>query len=189
MKRFIFPMAMMACTAAFAQQPAAVNSGTAPGPIAPRSTVIIEGKATKEQVLKAIAAFRRDPLAARTDGTSALILNFAEASPDVQVEMGPKVLPWMNEPVNDKYGEVLMAAFVAGDVRSQLESHRAKDDAMAGALQVIDTYQQLRKKDPSVRSVSVEKWIALQAQGKLRAELDIRVPPLEPAAAPAPEVK
>jgi hypothetical protein len=101
-----------------------------------------------------------------------LIMSYAEDSAEVHLAVGPKVAPFMEEKAEAKYAPLLLAAFVAGDLRSQLEGHNSKDDPMAGALQVIDTYEFLRKQDASVHFASVEQWITLQKQGKLRDYLE-----------------
>ena len=168
MKTYIYMLGLMAVCAAggFAQdvQPPAKET-TADAP---------DVKVTKDEVLKAIASFRRDPSGAKESGVAQTIFNFADQSPDVHIALGERDTPWSGDKLDEKYSALLLTAFLAGEVRSQLEAHAAKDDPMAGALQVIDTYQLLKKADAKFRSPGVEQWIVLQSQGKLRAELEVK---------------
>lgn len=151
--------------AALAQQaqPPSPPSQTGAGKDSPKIVV------TNEQILKVIALFRQDPAKAIDQGAGRLILDFAEASPDVEIKVTTEVMPWMGDSKPDpKQSSVMLAAFFAGEIKSQLESHTTKDDAMAGVLQMIETYQQMKKVDPAFHFDAVEKWITLQSQGKLK---------------------
>lgn len=151
--------------AMFAQQAQspAPPSQPAPGKDSPKIVV------TNEQILKVITLFRQDPAKAIDQGAGRLILDFAEASPDVEIKVSTDVMPWMGDSKPDpKQSSVMLAAFFAGEIKAQLESHTTKDDAMAGVLQMIETYQQMKKVDPAFHFDVVEKWITLQSQGKLK---------------------
>lgn len=129
---------------------------------------------SKEDVLKIISEFRKDPHGAMEKGRGALILAFAEQSKEVQISINGNVLSWSKDDIDPAIGSVLLTAYIAGEIQAQLSAHLAKDDPMAGALQVIDTYQQMKKADSKLRVPSVEQWITLQAQGKLRAALETK---------------
>jgi len=131
-----------------------------------------EDHVTQDVALKSISTFREDPESERGHVAAAIIVRFAKESPDVEVTAGPGFLPWMSAKPLPKESSTLLAAYIAGSVRSQLESGRTKNDALAGEEQVIETYLKLQKNTPSLHIDAVEKLIDLQKQGKLKEYLD-----------------
>ena len=130
-----------------------------------------DDKVTKEVALKSIATFREDPESERAHVAAAIIVRFARESPDVEVTAGKRYLPWMDTQPIPKASSILLAAYIAGSVRSQLESGQAKNDPLAGEEQVIETYRKLQQTNPDLRIEAVEKLIELQKQGKLKEYL------------------
>ncbi len=127
-----------------------------------------QGKVSKDDARRAIAIFRRDPLNAQGEMTQPIILTFAKDSPDVEVSLSDKRLAWFgNSSVAEDTRQVLLVAYVAGDVQSQLDNGKAKDNPVAAAEQVIATYAQLKHSNPELRVREVEELIRLQKQGKL----------------------
>jgi hypothetical protein len=125
---------------------------------------------TKHEALKAIAAFREDPLSDLGRGAGALIITFADEDHDVSVRISPKTVPFLsNKSIPQEIVSTLLVAFTAGNIDSQLLRNEKKDDSYSGVLQVIETYRQLQKKKPKLRIAEVEKFIDLERQGKLRA--------------------
>ncbi len=130
---------------------------------------------SKDTVRQAITIFRQNPASAQADLARGLIVRFADASPDVSIAVSPRVLPWLNDSkVPKETGNILLTAFVAGDTRAQLDRGKAKDDPLAGTEQVIATYRQLQKGQPSLKVPEVERFIELRKQGKLAEHLQAR---------------
>lgn len=129
----------------------------------------------RETVRKAITIFRRTPANQQGSMVRPIILRYAQESPDVEVLVSPKLLPWLdtNGKGHEEAGAVLLTAYVAGNVQSQLEKRKMKDDPVAGTEQVIATYRQLQKTKPRLRIMEVEKLIDLQRQGKLVKHLEM----------------
>ena len=154
---------------------AAVLGLTAVAPSLPaatldRSMTQQQGKGTvsKEDARRAIAIFRRDPLNSQGEMTRPIILKFAEDSPDVEISLSDKRLSWVgNKSVPEETSQVLVVAYVAGDIQSQLDSGKTKDNPVAAAEQVIATYGQLKRANPDLRVREVEELVRLQKQGKL----------------------
>ena len=133
-----------------------------------RSATQSKGGVSKEDARRAIAIFRRDPLNAQGEMTRPIILTFAKDSPDVEVSVSEKRLAWVgNSSVPEETSQILLVAYVAGNVQAQLDSGKAKDEPVAAAEQVIATYGQLRRAKPDLRVREVEELIRLQKQGKL----------------------
>ena len=128
---------------------------------------------SKDVAQKAIDLFCADPLSADADGEAAIILNFAQASPKVEINITPKACPWFEDKATPvKYSAKLLGAYTAGNVKSQLASGQMKNDSYAGVLQVIATYQQIQKRDPNLKLPGVEHLIELANQKKLKEYLE-----------------
>ncbi len=127
----------------------------------------------KDTVRKAITIFRRTPSNQQGSMVRPIILRFAQESPDVEIVVSQKFLPWIGvNKVREEAGAVLLTAYVAGNVQSQLDKNKTKDDPVAGTEQVIATYRQLQQTQPRLRITEVEKLIDLKRQGKLAKHLE-----------------
>ena len=125
---------------------------------------------TRQTVLDAIMTFRVDPLSENAREAGAVVLQFVDQSHDVLVKISSKTLPFLsNRSVPEKYRATLLAAFVVGNVDSQLLRHQKKDDSYAGLLQLIESYRQMQRKNPKLRIIEVEKFIEMQNRGELKA--------------------
>ena len=105
---------------------------------------------------------------------ASVILRFAEESPDVEVEISPQALPWLNVKPSPEHSAILLTAYMAGTIRSQLERGVTKNDSLAGAEQVIETYQQLKKIEPGLRIAEVKTLIDVKHRGKLKEYLEAK---------------
>lgn len=118
-------------------------------------------------VRQAIERFRAEPTSAAGRRSAAMIVKFAEKSPLVDVVIGPKSVPWLSEQVDSSLSTLLLAAFVAGNVQSQLDRRVRKDDTRAGVEQVLETYAKIRRSEPKFRVASIDKLAELKASGGL----------------------
>ena len=88
------------------------------------------------------------------------VMQFIANSPDVMVVMGPALQGLAVGPeVPDDAGPLLLAAYVAGNTKSQLELGRKEDDPIAGFRGLLRTYASLRESS----GLSLPKADALQA--------------------------
>ena len=127
---------------------------------------------TREEALKAIADFAQSPASKEGKAAAATIVTFAEDSEDVLVRISPAALPWVGEGKNYKFGPILLAAYVAGNVESQLNSGKKGNDSYAGIQQVMKTYAQLKKTDKTLSIPEIQKFIDLEAKGELKKYLE-----------------
>jgi hypothetical protein len=127
---------------------------------------------TKETALKAIMMFRDDPLSENGQAAAALIVDFVDKNHDVLVALNKKAFPVFGAPgVSQKETSLLLAAFAAGNVDSQLLRGVKKDDAYAGDLQLIQTYRQLQKRNSKLKIAAVEKMAEMEQRGELKRYL------------------
>jgi hypothetical protein len=127
---------------------------------------------SREQALQAISVLEKNLLSPQAADAAKTVVVYAQLSDDVLVDIGPEQLPWISEEWGlDKDREVslhslLVAAFVAGNVKPQIKNEKAEDDTYSGWLFAIETYHRLRSKE-NFRSPSIEALSKLQAEGKL----------------------
>lgn len=121
------------------------------------ATPLLADAPAKADVLKAIAAFKADPLAPTPNQNFNTVLKFATDSPEVQIEMGPKTCPWVGEEPKSEWQGYLLAAYLVGNVEAQLKAGKAADQVQAGHVLVKSTYALIRQKDPKYKSAAVEK--------------------------------
>lgn len=128
----------------------------------------------EETAWEAIKDFKADPLGAADRGAAATIIDFTEASQAVAVSIGPKSVPWLHKKQVDRRPSVLLAAYVAGNIESQLNRRVKEDDPYAGVLQAIATYRQLQQNDPDYRVDELEALTQLEKDGRLKAHLEAK---------------
>lgn len=121
-----------------------------------------------EEVLKAIQVFSRSPQSEEGRLAASTITRYANASDDVAVSLTPEIVPWFGIPKPPKHSGTLLAAFIAGNVKSQVEKKTKGDDSHAGLQQVIKTYAQLKESDKSYSVPEVEKFVELESKGELK---------------------
>lgn len=126
---------------------------------------------TRAEVLQAIARFRAEPQGAAGLSNTTPILRFVLQSPEVVVSVSPKVTPFFQEPHDQPTKSRLLAAYGAGNVLAQFARQEKKDQPLAGVKQLIETYRQLQRSHPGLKSAGIEQLIELQKQGRLEAYL------------------
>ena len=127
---------------------------------------------SKHDALVAISVLEKSLTGSQAVDAAKTIVTYAQVSDDVMVDIGPDEIPWVSE----KWGlgeerelacqSMLLAAFVAGDIRSQIKNDRAEDDTYSGWVFAIDAYKRLRAKS-AFRSPSIELLSKMEANGTL----------------------
>jgi hypothetical protein len=130
---------------------------------------------TRHEVLAAIAVLENDVTSADAIAAAATVARFGQESDDVLITVGAETLPWVQTDVPEaeaKIRALLMAAYFAGDIKSQLEKHRPVDDPYRGWLSVIRAYRQILKKHPDMVIPEVEELARKEKAGTLKHEAD-----------------
>ena len=128
---------------------------------------------SRQQALDAISVLEKNPTGPQATQAAKTVVVYAQMSDDVMVDIGPEQLPWASEEWGlDKERELslhslLVAAFVAGDVKTQLRNDKAEDDTYSGWLFALEAYRRLKARE-DFRSPSLEALSKMQADGKLR---------------------
>ena len=133
------------------------------------------GQISKDAALKAIANFENAPLGDDGKDAAAIITRFATESKEVYITISMKILTWLkNDDETDPYYQfraVLLAAYLSGNVKSQLIQGAAKDDPYAGLLQVLRTYNQLKIADSGFKLSEIETLQDLKNNNRLKAHI------------------
>ena len=127
---------------------------------------------TRDEALQAIAALEADPLAFEKAGQFGQIVKFAEASDDVVVSVDSDLLPFFIEANRNRHSPLLIASFIGGNVRSQLNRKVAQDDSYAGLVMLLKTYDAIRAAEPDYDDPEIDKLKALEKDGKLKAYVE-----------------
>jgi hypothetical protein len=130
---------------------------------------------THREVLAAIAVLEDDVTSADAVGAAATVARFGQESDDVLITVGAETLPWVQSDApaaESKVRALLMAAYFAGDIKSQLEKHRPVDDPYSGWLAVIKAYHQILRKQPDMVIPEVEELVKKEKAGTLKHEAD-----------------
>jgi hypothetical protein len=128
---------------------------------------------SKQDVLVAISVLEKNIAGPEAAEAAKTVVVFAQESDDVMVDIGPEQLPWVGEHWGlEKAQEqanqsLLLAAFVAGNVRAQLKAEKAEDDTYSGWVFAIDAYKRLRARDP-FRSPAIENLRKMEEAGTLQ---------------------
>jgi hypothetical protein len=128
---------------------------------------------SRREVLAAIAVLDKDVTGADALKAAVTVTRFGKESETVLINVGPETLPWVQTDTPGPEATIramLMAAYFAGDIKSQLEKRRAEDDPYRGWLAVIKAYHQIRQKQPEVVIPEVEELTRKEQAGTLEQE-------------------
>ena len=123
---------------------------------------------TAAETAELITTFSQAPLSLRGRAAAAEIVRFAKESPDHEVALRSKVLPWLRAGEKPQHSELLLAAFVAGDLREQLRLGRGKSQPYAGAVAMIEIYRKIQAKEKGYRVEAVDRLVDLEKEGQLK---------------------
>jgi hypothetical protein len=125
---------------------------------------------SKADALEAIAVFSKDPSSKEGFAAGATILAYAKSSDSVHVYLSKDALPWLKDQNADDADtrDMLVTAYLAGNLRSQITKGNSYDDPYAGWQQVFLTYAQLKAINPTVKFSEVDDLKEKDKNGSLR---------------------
>ena len=123
-------------------------------------------------VRRALATFSERPLSEAGADALALVVAFAEASDAVSITVSEGLAPWVADPHAAAHSDLLLGAYVAGSVRSQLDSGVKRHDPWCGLLQVFAVYRELQAAQPEFESPPIESLLNRHRRGMLAAHLE-----------------
>lgn len=131
----------------------------------------------KEIVYSSMKTLEENPSDEGSQMAAQALLKFTEDSPDVIVILDERVLAPIITAFNreDKAQkeklDILIASFLGGNAKAQLEKDICTDMPLAGAVSMIKTYKALKKADASMSVPLIEKMIESDGKGELEKYL------------------
>jgi hypothetical protein len=119
----------------------------------------------EKQFRQAAHLLQEDPLAEKATTYAKAIVIFTAETPKAVVVMGKGDTKWLGD--HKKYSPLLMAAYMSGNARSQLDSGILRNDRYAGLLTLFKVYRMLREKDADFKIAEVEELLKLHGENKL----------------------
>lgn len=99
---------------------------------------------TPKLARKAISIIENDPLGEAGEAAVAAIIQFSFESEEVLIQIDEEITSLLALSTENKHGKLLLAAFIAGNVKAQLETGVCEDRREAGIAQLIATYNYLK---------------------------------------------
>lgn len=130
---------------------------------------------TRREVLAAIAVLEKDVTSSDALKAAETVTRFGKESETVLITIGTETMPWVQSDPPESEVPVrvmLMAAYFAGDIKSQLQKRQPVDDPYSGWLATITAYRQIRKKQPEMVIPEVEELIKKEQTGTLKQEAE-----------------
>ena len=117
-------------------------------------------------VRRAATTFLDQPTSSVSKHSMKTIMAFASESDKVTVTISRKAVPWYG---NERlpHAEVLLCAFIAGNVISQLDSGVNADDSYSGLMKVFRVYRSIKRRKRTYRVPEIERLLALHKAKRL----------------------
>ncbi len=131
----------------------------------------ILGSSSEARVRKNIEIFLRNPMSESAREAGAQIIEFAGESPNYHIELEVGYMPWVKDSALPKGSQILLAAFVAGNLREQMRKNSSQPEPYAGVLVALEVYEKMKRSDGAFRIAKVEKFLAMERQGTLRSHI------------------
>ena len=127
---------------------------------------------SETKVCKAIEVLIGSPNSSAARRAGRFILKFAGTTPDYHIQISLCYLPWAASPKLPEGSQMLLVAFVAGNLQEQIRKNSSQPEPYAGSLAVIEVYQKMLRERPGFKIPKVEDFIAMKNQGVLRAHIE-----------------
>lgn len=139
--------------------------------VSPMFSTDLFGSVSEARVKKSIETLLRNPASDAAREAGAQIIEFAGESPNFHIELEVGYMPWVKDGDLPKGSQILLAAFVAGNLREQMRKNSSQPEPYAGVLAALEVYQKIKRSDAGFRIDKVEKFLAMQRQGTLRSHI------------------
>lgn len=127
-------------------------------------------RVSEKEFQRAALALLDDPSQAAAKDQAKKIILFTMETPQAAVVFGSEELIWFGTDSlgkNDQRDMLMAAAYMAGNVQSQLNSGVVRNDRYAGLLSMFKVYRSLQAKDKAFKIAAVDEVVKLHADDKL----------------------
>lgn len=109
-----------------------------------------------------------DPLNRSARDWSRLVLLYTlQTTNPAEVALGPEEWRWIGLEKDDPRSVLLLAAYVSGNIRSQLNSGVKRNDRYSGLLALFRVYRALRAENKVFKVADIDNFLVLHADNKL----------------------
>lgn len=108
-----------------------------------------------------------DPLNRSARDWARLILLYSQQTSNAAVILGKEESHWIGLDGNDPRSLLLLAAYSAGNIQSQLNSGIKRNDRYSGLLTLFRVYRALREQSKQFRIAAVDDLLTLHREAKL----------------------
>ncbi len=120
---------------------------------------------TEKDFRRASMYILEDPKGDKAEDMAKAIIVFTAQTEKAMVYFGEEETKWTGD--NKKLSPILMAAYAAGNVQSQLNSGVLRNDRYAGVISLFGTYRALKEKDNTFKIEAVEELLKKQKDDTL----------------------
>jgi hypothetical protein len=113
------------------------------------------------------ALFLEDPLNKSARDWARLIMLYSLQTSNAAIVFGREELRWAGLDRDDSRSLLLLAAYSAGNIQSQLNSGVKRNDRYSGLLTLFRVYRALREQNEQFRVSAVDELLALHEEAKL----------------------
>lgn len=129
---------------------------------------------TATEALAAWDRFRTAP--AEKLSEAPIFLKFMQSG-EVHTVLRSEVVFWMYQPYPQDVQAVLYAAYMGGNLDSQLRGKKQGDDPEAGIRAALDAWATLKKSHPKLSMPQLDAWEKARQEGRLPAALNAGATP------------
>ncbi|HTU22161.1 MAG TPA: hypothetical protein VMG10_29245 [Gemmataceae bacterium] len=115
--------------------------------------------------------FLNDPRHSSAPAWARLILLYMKQTSSAAVVLGSEELQWAGFGDDDRHLQVLLAAYAAGNIQSQLNSGVKRNDRYSGLLTLFHVYRTLREQDKKFQIAALDRLLEMHREDKLGAHL------------------
>ena len=123
----------------------------------------------RDEALSAYAKFAENPIANLNQAP--IFLNFIQNDGEAHIVLDNKLTTWMYEEHAPEVRAVLYSAYMGSNMNAQLSGQSSGDDSVAGMRGVLNAYDTLKLKYPTLNIPMLEKLSARRAAGSLAAAI------------------
>jgi hypothetical protein len=125
------------------------------------------GLSQEDDLRDAVEQFLSDPVGDDAQEAMSTVVSLTDERDDVEVVIAPEVLVWYSDEEEYAGSDQLLVSFIAGNVRSQLDTGVSRNDDYSGLIQVIRVYRALVEADPDMEHEALEELIEKQGEGEM----------------------
>ena len=131
----------------------------------------LHGAPSEARIRQKIENLLRDPMSEAGKAAGAEVIEFAGESPNYHVKLEVGYLPWVKDRNLPAGSQILLAAFVAGNLREQMRKNSSTPEPYAGVLAALEVYQKVKRSNGAFHIPQAEKFLAMERAGTLQKHI------------------